>query len=171
MADPVNDSQPIEPEEPTGQEHTTTPTEPQGTDWKAEARKWEQRAKENKAKADKWDEAEEAQKSELQREREAREKAEKALSEAKAEAEHMALVSKVAKTTGVPSELLHGSTEEELTSSAQAISEFAASKNPNYPLDKGGAPKAPEVTRESIDKITNPIERLNARAQNAHLYK
>ena len=48
--------------------------EPQGTDWKAEARKWEERAKANKAKADQWDAQEEANKTEIQKAKEQAEK-------------------------------------------------------------------------------------------------
>lgn len=73
---------PPEPEEPA-----TPPTEPakpaasapEETDWKAEARKWEQRAKENHGKAKKLDELEQANATEL-------EKAQKAAEENEARA-------------------------------------------------------------------------------------
>lgn len=146
-------------------------TEPHGTDWKAEARKWESRAKANAEKAKKWDEEEEKQKTELQKEREAREKAEAELNRVTAQAEHLKLVNKVSSETGVPADLLHGETEEELEKSAQAISDFAASKSPSIPSDKGGSPNQKPITRDSIESIKNQAERIRMRAQHIDLYK
>ena len=66
----------------------TEPVEPAraGTDWKAEARKWEQRAKENSAAAKRLAEIEEAQKSEAEKTAERLAKAERAAAEAEARA-------------------------------------------------------------------------------------
>lgn len=129
--------------------------EPQGeqephVDWKAEARKWEARAKENKAKADETNDR---------------------VSAVEAELEKTKLVMQISRETGVPPELIHGDTADELAASAKAASEWAASMAPGYPSDKGGSATAPTVTRESIEQIKDPIERIRARAEHADLYR
>lgn len=113
-------------EAPQGAENTQeaqveTPAE---TDWKAEARKWEARAKDNLASArvnedaaKRLAELEDAQKSEAQKQQEALEKAQRELAEltvAKTRAE-------VAAAKGVPAELLTGGTQEELEAAADAL--------------------------------------------------
>ena len=80
----TQDTKQVEQNEAQEPQGTATP-EPQGsgtTDWKAEARKWEERAKQNKArvaelegKAQKYDELEEANKSDIERATEAATKA------------------------------------------------------------------------------------------------
>ena len=89
-------------------------------DWKAKAREWERRAKENKAAADKLAELEEAQKT-------AEQKAAERLAEAERraqEAENRVLRADVAQETGVPANLLTGNTEDELRASAAALLAF-----------------------------------------------
>lgn len=98
---------------------TTTETEAteqapaQETDWKAEARKWEQRAKDNRkeadelrAKAAKWDEAQREGMSELERATQRAEAAEAQLEAYRAEEKRRADASEVAEKTGVPASLL-----------------------------------------------------------------
>ena len=85
--------------EPTG-------TEPQGTDWKAEARKWEERAKANKAKADQWDAQEQANKTELQKATELAEKYKKRLDGIEAERKRAESVRKAATEYGVDPDML-----------------------------------------------------------------
>lgn len=152
---------------PEGREPEPEPKpEPQGTDWKAEARKWEERAKDNKAKADMWDERGgdvEGLRSQLEdarRERDA----------AKADAERQRTAARVSGETGVPAELITGEGEEEMRRSAEAIAAFAASARAAYPPDKGAGASARE-SRESIERIKNPVERVMARAQHIDLYK
>lgn len=94
------------------------------TDWKAEARKWEARAKENKSKADAYDEAQEAAKSDLQKALERAEKAEKLNAEYEAEKERIAAVKAAAASTGVDFELLsmmQGNTSEEIAANAETL--------------------------------------------------
>lgn len=125
-----------------------------------------------RAKAAKYDEAQEAAKSELERAEERAARAEAALEEANARMAHDALVAKVSGETGVPASLLHGSTEEELAASAAAVAEYVEAQRPGYPRDKGGAPGgAPVVTVDSIEKTSNPLERVRARAAHADLYR
>ena len=97
------------------------------TDWKAEARKWESRAKEslatakaNEGAAKRLAEIEEAQKSEAQKAQEALAKAQDELN-----AERVARVrAEVAASKGIPAELLSGSTQEDLEKSAEALLAF-----------------------------------------------
>lgn len=60
-ATPAQEQPAAEPEKPA------EPTSPEDTDWKAEARKWEQRAKENSAKAREFEKAQKASMSEAER--------------------------------------------------------------------------------------------------------
>ena len=83
---------------PTPPAQATTPTEAppvvdETTDWKAEARKWEQRAKDNKTAADRLAEIDEASKTEAQKsaEREAAAEKRAAAAEAKAVRREVAL--------------------------------------------------------------------------------
>ena len=128
------------------EEITTTPTEeatpietgsePQGsqeTDWKAEARKWEARAKADHEAANQWREFETSQKSEV-------EKMADELARFKAEASESStklLKFEIASQKGIPTEaldLLNGSTREELESSAdKLLSLIADQSKPNTP--------------------------------------
>lgn len=119
------------PEEPTPEPGAQVPTPPE-TDWKAEARKWETRAKQNldvaKANEDaakRLAEIEDQAKTELERALERAERAEKAIAErdeadrkAKEEAEHQAALAKAAedivKGSKVPATALRGNTPSEL---------------------------------------------------------
>lgn len=144
-AEPQNPQSSTEPQEPTEPQPQTEPHgEPVASvDWKAKARLWEGRAKENKAAAD----------------------------QAAAELAKTKLALQVSHDTGVPIALIHGDTEEEMAASAKAASEWAAAMAPSYPADKGGSASAAPVTRESIDRIKDPLARLHARAANANLYQ
>ncbi|HLP97661.1 MAG TPA: hypothetical protein VK149_04370 [Sideroxyarcus sp.] len=114
-------------------------SEPQGTedttDWKAEARKWEKRAKDAnsyKEAADKWREYEAAQKPEQERVAEQ-------LAAAKAEAESARTTLmryEVAAEKKIPAEavkLLSGSSREELEEAADALLALIAQSKPNTP--------------------------------------
>lgn len=96
-----------------------------------------------KAKAAKFDEAEEAAKSDLQKATERAEKLQKELDGMRAAQQRQALVTKVAKETGVDAEILatmSGATEDEVKSNAELLkAKFAAV--PGYrsdPHDNGG---------------------------------
>ena len=125
-----------------------------------------------KAKAEKYDEAQEAAKSELEKARDAAGKAQAELDALKAEAQRRDLVDKVSSDTGIPANLLHGDSEDELRASAKAVSAFVESRKPAQPLDKGGAP-APSgaMTRDAIEKIKDPVARVKAMAAHADLYR
>lgn len=90
-----------------------------------------------------------------------------------AQVEHMRLVEKVHVATGVPAALLKGDTEEELTASADAVKAYAgalAPKPPEYPEDKGGGKNPSPMTRDQIESIKDPVERVKVRAQHMDLY-
>lgn len=112
-------SNPAEVQAPA-QEPTKEPAKVDETDWKAEARKWEQRAKENTEARKRLDEIEEQSKTELQKATERAEQAERRA----AEVELSATRYKVAAEKGVPANLLNGSTEAELIASADALIAF-----------------------------------------------
>lgn len=100
----------------------------QEIDWKAEARKWEQRAKDNKSAAEKLAEIEEASKTEAQKLAERAEKAEKALAEAQAEA----LRNSVLAQYSIPAdyhEFVVGATEEELVAKAEKVQKLIEAQN------------------------------------------
>ena len=110
--------------EPTEVIQEVVETEPQGevdtTDWKAEARKWEKRAKDSREAAEKWSEYEKSLKPEQERLAE-----ELAIARSEAESARTALLRhEVAAEKGVPADavkLLVGSTREELEEAADVL--------------------------------------------------
>ena len=103
--------------------HTETPT-PHEVDWKAEARKWEARAKENKGKADKLDKLEEASKTALERATERAQAAEEKVKAYEQEAQRKQWLDEVAADTGLPAAVLRGNTREEIEAHANALKPF-----------------------------------------------
>lgn len=142
-------------EEPKEQAEPTEPT----TDWKANSRKWEDRAKSNKEQLDAaLKEIEELKASQATNTTEQLEQANAKIAELK-------LKIKVSKETGVPVELLQGSDEEAITASADALTSYAqsfAKSNAAYPLDKGGAAHS---TAGNVEDIADPVARVQARAR------
>lgn len=142
-------------EEPKEQAEPTEPT----TDWKANSRKWEDRAKSNKEQLDAaLKEIEELKASQATNTTEQLEQANAKIAELK-------LKIKVSTETGVPVELLQGSDEEAITASANALTSYAqsfAKSNAAYPLDKGGAAHS---TAGNVEDIADPVARVQARAR------
>lgn len=99
------------------------------TDWKAMARKWEARSKENAEKAKAYDDLQEASKTELEKAKEAAEKARKELAGLKAKEALAESRRKVAKSTGLPEHLIFGATEEEMEANAKLVAEYAKPKS------------------------------------------
>lgn len=181
MAESEQNAQSVERE--VGKAAQPAPAEPE-RDWKAEyekvlaqSRKWEQRAKENKDAAAKLTELEDASKTDAERLADATkraEKAEAALAEYERRAERAALVAEVAAAKGVDAEWL-GRMAGDGREAIEANADYIASKlsgAPIYPSvpDNGGSKAAP-ITREQIDAIKDPTERLRTRAQHLNLYK
>lgn len=129
------------------------------TDWKANSRKWEDRAKSNKEQLDEaLKKIEELQASQATN-------ANEQLEQANAKIAELQLKIKVSKDTGVPVELLQGSDEEAITASANALTSYAqsfAKSNAAYPLDKGGAAHS---TAGNVEDIADPVARVQARAR------
>lgn len=142
-------------EEPKEQAEPAEPT----TDWKANSRKWEDRAKSNKEQLDAaLKEIEELKASQATNTTEQ-------LEQANAKIAELQLKIKVSKDTGVPVELLQGSDEDAITASANALTSYAqsfAKSTAAYPLDKGGAAHS---TAGNVEDIADPVARVQARAR------
>lgn len=117
---------------------TTPPANPpappaqEDTDWKAEARKWETRAKENSAARKRLDELEEAAKSDLEKATSRAEAAEKRA----AELEALTLRREVAEAKGLPlaaAGRLSGITREELEADADQLVALIGQQDTNPP--------------------------------------
>lgn len=118
----MTDTTDAAPETPAQAPEEAKPKPPQKaeTDWRAEAKKWEQRSKENATAAQRLAELEEAQKTEAQKLAERAEAAERDLAAVRLES----LRTRVAITKGVPAELvdrLRGDTEDDLTEDADRL--------------------------------------------------
>ena len=127
-------------EEQQIEQQPTEQTEPQGTDWKAECRKWEKRAKENDRAAKELAEIREQQKTDLEKAVERAEKAEAALKEREAADARAALVREVMDKHRVDpkyADLLTAADEEGLTAQAKLIGERFAEP---VPTDTGEQP-------------------------------
>lgn len=130
---------------PTPEPEQTPAPPAQEPDWKAEARKWEQRSKENKSALDeltgKFTTAD-TERTELATKLQAYE----------AEKERAALVSEVATAEGVPASALRGTTREELEAHAKVLAELLTPSGPVIPgqertPDKVGDNSMREFTR------------------------
>lgn len=121
--------------------------------WKALARKHEEAAKANADKAKAFDQVEESSKTELQKAQERAEAAEQKAAEIEARAQR----AEVAAAKGVPSDLLTGSTKEQLEASADALLAFRGEQaKPDFGGgNRGedvGAGKA-QLTQEQVSKL------------------
>lgn len=118
-------------EEPTTEVEETqdaeTPAQ-ESTDWKAEARKWEERSKSNYTDLQKAQEASDSLSKELEKLRESIKELEAKNGEYKAAQERQTVLEKVAEETGVPKNLLRGDTEEELKEHAELLKTVIDSK-------------------------------------------
>jgi hypothetical protein len=119
--------------EPTPAPAPTPEPPAQEPDWKAEARKWEQRSKENKSALDELTGKYTAAKTER-----------KTLAEQvqtfTQQQERAALVSEIAEANKVPASALRGSTREELEAHAAVLAELIKPSGPVIP----GQEKSPE---------------------------
>lgn len=162
MTAPTPPAPPAAPEAPANPPAPETQPPAQAkpeTDWKAEARKHEARAKENAAAAAKLAALEEAQKTAEQKLTDRVTAAEKERDEARLDA----LRAKVGAAKKLPAEvvdLLKGDTEEELTTHADRLAEhFKASVRPSGSADQGprGSAPAPTPAQEFADFINRQM--------------
>ena len=143
----------------------------------AQSRRWEQRSKDNAAAAKRLAELEDASKTDAEKLADATKRAERAeerLAEYERKAERAAIVAEVAAAKGVDAEWL-GRMAGDGREAIEANADYIASKlsgAPIYPSvrDNGGGKGAP-VTREQIDAIKDPTERLHMRAKHIDLYR
>lgn len=179
----AENEQGAQPTEPTVTEpHGTEPTEPE-RDWQveyekvlAQSRKWEQRSKENAAKAKELDELKAASQTDAEKLADAIKRAEKAeakVADYERRAERASVVAEVAAAKGVDAEWLSrmsGDTREDI----EANADFLASKlsgQPIYPsVTDNGQRKTPPMTKEQIESIKDPRERVRMRARHIELY-
>ena len=99
------------------------------TDWKAESRKWEARAKKNSKAAEELERLKEAQLSELERANKRAEEAESKLKAFEKTQELEKLRAAVAAKHGVPGNLIAGETEEEMNEWAKRLTDFNGSSS------------------------------------------
>jgi len=133
----------VEPQGETPNDPTPPPAPAapaQETDWKAEARKWESRAKENSEARQRLSEIEEASKSEAQKLADRAAAAEAKVAQYESEKQQREWVKAVSDETGVPAGVLRGSTLEELQAHADSLKSLV-SKEPD-------APRGPHVPSE-----------------------
>lgn len=153
--------------EPHGTEQGETAPE---TDWKAEARKWEQRAKANSAANEELEALRTSSAADLAEAVKRAEEAEAKAAQLEAAAARERAINAIAAETGVSAAVLGrmtGETEDEIRANAQVV----RSTMPVYPTTReAGNGTAPTVTRESILQIQNEKERLKAIAEHADLF-
>lgn len=153
-------------------------------DWRAEyekllrhSRTWEDKAKRLADKAKKYDELEAQSMTDAERASAAEKRAAEAeakVAEYERKAERAGIVAEVAAEKAVDAEWLSrmaGDTREDI----EANADFLASKlsgQPIYPsvTDRGQA-KTPPMTKEQIESIKDPRERVRMRARHIDLYK
>ncbi|MGC5019022.1 hypothetical protein [Micromonospora sp. DT47] len=134
MTDQPTDTTPMEtPAVPApAQDPATAPTKPE-TDWKAEARKWEQRAKENSSAAKKLTEFEEAQKTEAQKLADRATAAEKAAAAKDADLLRLRTALKHGISDEDAETFLTGADEESLTRQAERLAALRGPSGPRTP--------------------------------------
>ena len=138
-------------QEPTTAQEPTVTEEPHGAevDWKAESRKWEQRAKANKAAADELEQLKASQMSDTEKLVKRAEDAEALVKQYQAKEQHGADAAEVAADTGVPvSLLMHCGSREDME---QFAKEYAKETHVS------SAPPAPNsrIVRNSDNKPSN----------------
>lgn len=122
--------QPDQPEAPKGVAPPVAPAPEKSptkeTDWKAEARKWEERAKANTAAAEKLAEIEEASKTAEQKRAEELQALREENEGLKTREQVAAWKAEVAAATDVPASVLAGSTKEEIEAHAESLKSLIA---------------------------------------------
>lgn len=121
---PSDDAKAPTGETPQGEEKTGA-----DIDWKAMARKWEDRAKSNKQAADELEQLKQAQMTEQQKAEAKAEKLQRKLETLEHERQISQWKSGAAKTTGLPAawmDVLHGESEEDFLNAAKFVTEHAS---------------------------------------------
>lgn len=142
-----------EPTSPVEPQQSAPPAQPE-TDWKAEARKWEARAKENSGAATRLAELENAQKTETQKLAERAEAAERKA----ADAELRSLRAEIAAEKGLTpgqAKRLQGATRDELAADAdELLKDFGPAKpaaDPRRPVESLKSGALPASAPQGVD--------------------
>lgn len=130
MPEDPNESAPTPEPSPTQSDTPTKPEPAQDTDWKAEARKWEGLAKANKDAAAKLAEIEDAAKSEAEKAAERLAAAEAKVAEFEQREQVNTWKAEVSKETGVPADVLAGSTKDEIEAHAATLAPLIVKPGP-----------------------------------------
>jgi hypothetical protein len=152
MADPTGSNPPADPQpEP---QPDPKPAKDEGTDWKAEARKWEQRAKENSSAAKRLADYEEAQKTEQQKLADRLEAVQQEAAAAKAEATRYRIATEYKLDEDGAKALEHIPTEDGMRSVAELLAARTAS-NGNRVRREGTTTKpGTDATRSFLRELT-----------------
>lgn len=152
-------SEPVEPEASPNVEVIPEPAEPAQveTDWKAEARKWEQRAKENQLAKGRLEEIENAQKTEQQRLEERATQAEQRAAALELD-KNRATVALEKGLTAAQAKRLVGDTFEELAADADQLLIDLGTPAPRKPAaDPSQGPKAAVGAQSPADQFAEFI--------------
>jgi hypothetical protein len=150
-------------------------TPAQETDWKAEARKWETRAKENSTAASRLAEIEEASKTEAQKLADRAAAAEARVAQFESEKQQREWVQQVADATGVPASVLRGSTLEDIQAHAESLKslvsqEPSAPRGPHVPSEGTKAGDGRELSQlAAIDLKSMTPEQVNEARRSGRL--
>lgn len=154
---------------------------PEETDWKAQARKWEERAKANKEAADELEKLKESQMSEQEKAARHTKELEAKLARFQEEKQQQEWRNQVSKESGVPSDLLRGSTLDEVQAHADSIRQYLETSNTandqgsgtpagfapkvgTTPGSKGSIPLSEQIRQAEKDKDVNRSLLLKAMA-------
>ena len=153
-------------------------------DWRAEyekllrhSRTWEDKAKRLADKAKKYDELEAQSMTDAERASAAEKRAAEAeakVAEYERKAERAGIVAEVAAEKGVDAEWLgrmSGDTREEVEANADFIAQKLGGQRIYPAVTDNGQQKTPPITKDQIEAIKDPRERIKARAQHLDLYK
>ncbi|MDU3821166.1 MAG: hypothetical protein E7G59_02495 [Cutibacterium granulosum] len=121
----------------------TDESKPAKTDWKAEARKWESRAKANHDAARQLAELQDAQRTDAEKLADAR----ATIKRFEAAEQRRSWADEVSSDTGVPANLLSGDTLEAMRSSAEALTTWAAeTRKTRQVIDHTRTPNTSDTT-------------------------
>lgn len=122
------------------------------TDWKAEARKWEQRAKDNSTAAARLAEIEEASKSEAKKVAERLKAAEDKAAAYEAREQIAGWKAEVSAETGVPASALRGSTKDEIAAHAAELKSLITQAHRPQPIPGEGQQPAIPLNGDGLEQ-------------------
>lgn len=123
----------------------------------AHSREWEKRAKANKTAADELEQLKQSQMSDAEKAAAKTAKLQKELEELKAEKQSNAWRSQVASETGLPANLITGSTLEEMQANAKSISEYVAAQTGRKLPEVKNPGKQPDVAPNDLLQFASNV--------------